>query len=97
MAEVASLYRCNCGLDQRGCRKNTTQIVCGELDYRNLTVPEVLLVLDVLVGGYEDIKLTFGKSEKFTILNASPSARTRGAALVAHKDFVHRPGRTLIK
>ena len=66
-------------------------------DSEMLTVAEVLLVADVPVGGDKDIKQTFGKAEKFAILNASPSARTRGAALVAYKDFVHRPGCTLIK
>ena len=41
-------------------------------DSEMLTVAEVLLVADVLVGGDKDIKQTFGKAEKFAILNASP-------------------------
>jgi hypothetical protein len=62
-----------------------------------VTIAEVLLVPHVLVGGDEDIKLTFSEPEKLPILNAGPSACSRGGAFVPCKDFVHRPRRTFIE
>lgn len=47
-------------------------------DHRNVELRDILLVLDVLIGGYESIELGAGKTQQFAVPLRRPSAERNG-------------------
>jgi hypothetical protein len=48
--------------------------ITGQLNYCDFAIFEILLIAQVLIARQKDIEAFFGESEKFSVLNARPSA-----------------------
>jgi len=47
-------------------------------DHRDVVLRDILLVLDVLISGYENVELRAGETQKFAVPLRRPSAERNG-------------------
>ena len=75
--ECPGLDRFDQGANGFRLRSDNMPIICGQLDDRNFSAFEILLVSQVLIRSDEKIKFRFSQEKEVPIFHSTPSAFLR--------------------